>query len=218
MSTTVNDLQLDLAYRLGEDSAPDGVEADKRLSFFNQAYRSVIREHYWWFTEETTAFNSVANQESYSSSDGFPSNIRGSSILELRYNGTLYTPVTQSDAFQNISENYANYAQSYFIFDQQLYPIPVFSESGTNNVTVKYYKIPTALTTGTDVIIIPDHFKDVLTSYAFARVCQIDSKRGSAADGFDEYNEILGQMRSEQNNYLFALKNAGNTDLETLYP
>lgn len=217
MSTTVDSLYLDLAYRLGEDSAPSGVEAAKRLSFINQAYRAIIRAHYWWFTESTAQFNSVANQESYSSAHGFPSDIRGSAILEVRYDGTLWTPITQTDAFKNLSSTYTNYSESYFIFNDALYPVPRFSASGTNNVKMKYYSLPAALTTGSDTIAIPDLYKDVLTAYAFARVCQIDSKRGSAADGFDEYNEILGQMKKEQNDYLFSLKESGSDVIEALY-
>lgn len=218
MSTTVDNLQLSLAYRLGERSAPSGVESERRLSFINQAYRSIIREHYWWFTETDDTFNSVADQASYTpGSDSFPTDIRGSLILELRYDGKLITPLTQTQAMSCLTSGYSNYSDSFFMFNSKLYPVQVFPATGTANCSLKYFKNPTALTTGLDTIVIPDLYQDVLTSYAFARFCQINSKRGSAADGFDEYNEILKQMRVEQNNYLLALKASGSNQIEAMY-
>lgn len=201
MAVTVDNLQLALAYRLGERSAPSGVESERRLSFINQAYRSILREHYWWFTETDTTFNSVANQESYTPGlNSFPTDIRSSLILELRYDGKLISPLTQTQAMSCLSSGYTNYSESYFMFNSKLYPVQVFSTTDTANCSIKYFKNPPALTTGSDTIVIPDMYCDVLTSYAFGRFCQINSKRGSAADGFDEYNEILKQMRTEQNN------------------
>mgnify|MGYP000925298132 CR=1 FL=1 len=216
MATTVSELHTRIAYRLREKNAPDGVEASRRLQFMNEAQRTVIRKHFWWFTETTTSFNSVAGQESYSSSDGFPSNIRGSSILELRYNGQLYSPIIQTDAFNNLSSTYTNYSQSYFIFNKKLYPVPVFPASGTNNVTLKYYKLATTLTNSASELLIPDEYADIVVAFVVGRIHQYDGKRASASDAYDEFNEILDEMTAEQNNYLFALKSNEN-ELVAIY-
>lgn len=217
MATTVSDLKTRIAYRMREKSAPDGVEASRRLQFMNEGQNTVIRKHFWWFTETTTSFNSVANQESYSTSDGFPSNIRGSSILELRYEGQLYTPMTQTEAFQNLDATYASRAQSYFIFNKKLFPVPKFPASGTNNITMKYYRLATTLTNDASEILIPDEFADIIVAFVVARIHQYDGKRASAADAFDEFNEILKEMSGEQNTYLFGLKSS-ETELVALYP
>lgn len=92
------------------------------------------------------------------------------------------------------------------MFNNTLYPVPVFGDSTTDAVAIKYYKVWTELTTGSDVCIIPDDFSDILVAFALARVHTISGKRGSAADAFDEFNEIFKEMSMEQNNYLFALK------------
>ncbi len=217
MSVTVDDLQLRVAYRLGESAAASGVESSRRLQFINEGYKAVLRKHFWWWTEATAAFDSVANQASYSTADGFPSDIRGSAVLELRYDGTLYTPLTQTESLSNIDASYSNYAESYFIFNKKLYPVPVFSASGTDNVTMKYYKVPSLLTTGSDLILIPDEYSDILVAYCVARKQQLKSKRGSAADAFDEFNEILKEMTVAQNEYLFALKSSESKELEAMY-
>lgn len=205
-TTTLTNLLARISLRLGEDSVPTGNEATRRTQFINEAGKSIIRKHYWWFTEESDAFDSVANQTSYTTADGLPSNIRGSAITELRYSGTLYTPALQTDAFSMSSDDYSGLSQRYFLFDNALYPVPVFGASGTDTITIKYYKQWTTLTTGSDICIIPDDFVDLLVAFAIARVHTISGKRGSAADAFDEFNEIYKEMSVEQNNYLFALK------------
>lgn len=215
-TTTLTNLLSRISLRLGEDSVPTGNEASRRTQFLNEAGKSIVRKHYWWFTEESDAFNSVANQTSYTSADGFPSNIRGSAILELRYNGTLYTPTTQMEAFSLTNSTYSGLSQRYFVFDGALYPVPVFGASGTDNITIKYYKVWTTLSSGSDVCIIPDDFADILVAFALARIHTISGKRGSAADAFDEFNEIYKEMSMEQNNYLFALKSDESSE-QALY-
>lgn len=218
MSTTVNALQLDLAYRLGERAAPSSIEESRRLSFINQAYRAVMREHYWWFTETESTFNSVADQPFYTpGSNGFPTDIRNMAILEVRYDGTLISPLTQTQALQCMTQGYSNYSDSYFMFNSKLYPVAPFTSTDTDNCSIKYYKNSTPLTSGSDTVLLPDMYADVLNAYAYARMAQTRSKRGSAADGFDEFNEIMRQMRIEQNNYLFALKSSGVDVLEAQY-
>ncbi len=214
MAMTVADLQLSLAQRLGENSAPnDSNEKARRLAYFNEAYRSILRKNYWWFTEKVFDFNSVANQTSYSTADGFPSDFR--KFLEVRYDGKLIVPTLQSQAFQSYDDNYSVVTDSYYIFAGIFYPTPVFPASGTDNVTGKYYYTPAKLTLDADLIVIPDIFSDVLVAYAYARMALKRGKRGSSADGFDEWKEILKDMQVEQNNYLFGLQQ--ETETEAIY-
>lgn len=212
-TTTLTNLLSRVSMRLGEDSVPTGNEATRRTQFINEAGKSIIRKHYWWFTEGSDAFNSVANQTSYSTADGLPSDLRGSSILELRYNGTLYTPVVQTDPFSLTNSTYSGLSQRYFMFSGSLYPVPVFGASGTDTIAIKYYKQWTTLASGSDICIIPDDFVDILVAFCLARVHTISGKRGSAADAFDEFNEIYKEMSIEQNNYLFALKSDESSEL-----
>jgi len=214
MAMTVAELQLSLAQRLGETSAPnDTNEKARRLAYFNEAYRSVLRKNYWWFTEKVFSFSSVANQTSYTTADGFPSDYR--KFLEVRYDGSLVTPVSQPDVLNSYDSTYSITSSSYFIFAGVLYPTPVFPATGTNNITGKYYHTPAKLTLDADLIIIPDIFSDVLVAYASARMALKRGKRGSSADGFDEWKEILKDMQVEQNSYLFGL--GQETETEAIY-
>ncbi len=210
MAMTVADLQLTLAQRLGENSAPnDTNEKARRLGYFNEAYRSILRKNYWWFTEKTFSFDSVASQASYSTADGFPSDFR--KFLEVRYNGSLITPVVQPTAFSSQDSSYPTESAGYYIFAGSMYPTPVFPDSGTDYITGKYYYTPAKLALDADLIVIPDIFTDVLVAYAYARMSLKRGKRGSSADGFDEWKEILKDMQVEQNNYLFGLQQEAET-------
>lgn len=210
MAKTLLQLQTSLAYRMDENSVPQTSSAlfIKRTSFINEAYRDVMRRHTWWFTETSTTFNSVASQASYSTADGVPSNLR--SILELRFNNKLYTPITQNEGMGSLTTPYSNYSESYFIFGGSIYFVPPISTSVTNGIAIKYYKTHTELSATTDAIIIPDIFSDVLVAYAYGRAIANESERGSAGDGFAEYTEILKIMNEEQNKYLFSFKSSSN--------
>ena len=204
MATTASDLQTDLAYRLGEQSAAtDPTEKARRLSFLNQAYRDVMRRHYWWFTETESTFDSVSGKEYYDSSDGFPSDIR--LPLEVRVSGIKYLKASQTDVMDQYNTPYTVLDKSYMIFNNRIYFVPVLTESTTDGISIKYYKKHNPLAEDTDTILIPDEFSDILTSYAEARVSKTDDERGNAADAFDEFNEILNQMTEEHNKYLMAL-------------
>lgn len=216
MATTLANLQTSIAYRLGEDSSPSGVEKTRRTQFINEGYFNVMRRHYWWFSESTDTFATVASQESYGTADGVASDIRDNLILELRFDGLLHKQITQTDAFNIQASGYAYGAQNFFVFDNKIYPVPVWSSVGT--VSIKYFKWPAKLSLDADEIIIPDEYADCLVSFGVGRVLQIDDERGSASDAFDEFEEIIKQMHKEQNDYNFALKNSIQQGiLEELY-
>lgn len=214
MSTTLTNLHQRLSYRLAEDSVPPitGSEGLRRTQFFNEGLKTITRKHYWWWTEKSDTFDSIANQASYTYAQGFPSDIRGSSILELRFDGTLYTPALQTDAFEMTSSSYSGMSQKYIVFNKSLYPLPAYPATGTDNIAIKYYKIPALLSSGSDAVDIPDEYSDILVAFALGRIQAQDSERGSAADSYDEFNEIYKDMEVEQNNYLYALKSSGNLD------
>lgn len=77
------------------------------------------------------------------------------------------------------------------------------SPSGTitatwNNFTIKYAYIPeTSFDSTSDTIDLPERYSDALSAYVFGRLAQLDGERGDASDGFDEYNEIIGEMNKE---------------------
>ena len=216
MAKTLLQLQTSLAYRMMEDTVPTGTgELLRRKSFINDAYNAIMREHYWWFTEATDTFDSVAAQASYTTADGVPTNLRA--ILELRVSGTLYNPISQDKGMASISTPYNGYSQSFFVFAGSIYFVPPIASSGTDAIAIKYYKTHTELSANADTILIPDMYSDAIVAYAYARTIGGEGERGSSGDGFAEYSEIMKNMREEQNKYLFAIKSSGNS-LEAEYP
>ena len=216
MAKTLLQLQTALAYRLGENAAPESAaELTRRKSFLNEAYDDIMREHYWWFTEATDTFNSVANQASYTTADGVASDLRA--ILELRVSGTLYDPITQAEAMSELTYPYTGFSQSYFVFAGSIYFVPVLTTSTADAVAMKYYKNHTELSSNTDTTLIPDMFVGALVSFAYGRVMGINGQRGSAGDGYAEFEKTKRLMNEEQNKYLLSLK-ASSNELQALYP
>lgn len=67
------------------------------------------------------------------------------------------------------------------------------------NIVYRYWSYYTALASDSDTILIPDQFSDVLVAYAYGRYGYIDDTRANSVDGFEEYNNILKDIISENN-------------------
>lgn len=275
MSTTLATLRSRLAYRLNENASPDNTnEVARRDSFFNEAYRKIMGESYWWFAKTIGSQSSTDGQEIYT----LPSDFRD--IIELRLNRKICLPIDDSDAFSTYNYpplyyQYRSIVQKFYIFNEQelhLLPLPSttpstltvssITRSGTtatvttsadhelsandyvtiagadqtdyngvfrvltaptattftytvsnspdtpatgtitavwNNLVYRYWQYHTDLSAGTDTVVIPDNFADVLVAYAYGRYGYVDDSRANSADGFEEYNQILKDMKREQN-------------------
>jgi hypothetical protein len=66
-----------------------------------------------------------------------------------------------------------------------------------NNIIIRYYFYPTALMSTTDTVVIPDQYTEALVAYVWARLAHLDGERGTAEDGFNEFNEIIGEIKKE---------------------
>lgn len=213
MALTLANLLTSLAYRLGEDSSPsDATEKAKRVRFINEAYRKVCARHPFWFLEGSITFDSVANQETYTTTDGFPTDYRD--MIELRVDNKVYTyiPMPQVFGLYDSTMNLFNYEdlisnKHWYIFDNTLHILPKPSANGTDNISMKYFKNATEVTTDAGTFLIPDQYLEgLLVAYAFGRMSQIDSERGDAADGFAEYEETFRELVSEENRRKFFNK------------
>lgn len=219
MSTTLGNVLTGLAYRLGETSSPsDTDERARRVNFIVDAYRQLLRRNTWWWTEGSTTFNSVAGQEEYTTVGGFPTDFRD--MLELRVDDKLYTPISlqKITSLYDQTNNFFNYDdlvtdKHWYIFDNVLHILPKTPSAGTNNIKMKYYKMPTMPSADADVLAIPDQFTSGLEAYAYGRIKQTKGKRGESADGFAEFNSMLSDMTVEQNK-----RNFWNKSIRTIEP
>jgi hypothetical protein len=86
---------------------------------------------------------------------------------------------------------------------------PVTPATGTitstkRDVVYNFYKLPTRITALTDTLLIPDLFFEAFVSYVKARIDLRDSERGSASDGFDEFNELIQDLTIENNKRMLS--------------
>lgn len=282
MAITVNDVQLSLAYRLGESRVPQNTnEKAKRLRFIQEGYRALLKRHYWWFTEKVAAFATTNGKEEYGTTDGLPSDLRD--VIEVRIDEQLYEPLPADDAFAEYQfppQAYAvpniTFNKYWFMYNGEIHFIPIPSNTpaaksvtsinrsgsvatvvctshglitgnyvtiagavqpsynstfrvtkvdantftflvtgapatpatGTitatkQNVVMRYFHYPTMPSADADTFLIPDAFTDALVAFAYARVMNVDAERGSASDGFDEYEEIIKEIFVEENKRKF---------------
>ena len=205
MATTLADIRTELAYRLGEDSVPSAsAETARRDAWINEGYLKMVGRAFWWFCEANDSFNSVANQASYSTVDGLPTDLRA--IFEVRVDDKLYTfkslnEITKQYDPSNSIFNYENITvnKHWYVFAGSLYFLPVITSNGTNNIDIKYWKSATKLTQSTDAVLIPDEYAYMIVDYAYARKNMVDGKRGSTSDGLAFYEEYYRELMSENN-------------------
>lgn len=76
------------------------------------------------------------------------------------------------------------------------------------NLVYRYWRQHTNFTTSSDTTIIPDRYTDILVAYALGRKLTgpIEDERGSMSDAFEEYNQILADMKKENNRKKFYFK------------
>lgn len=283
MAVTLATVLSRLAYRMRENSSPDDTnEKARRVSAINEGYRKICGERYWWFLKTIGSDTSIEDQEIYT----LPTDFRD--MIEVRYNGKLYSATTEKEVFESWDYPPGAYEHGfatgrYFVYGENelhLLPVPqstpsaltvssITQTSGTatvttsathgliannyvtiagadqsdyngmfritsaptastftitvsssaispatgtitateRNIVYRYWKYVTDLSSDTDTIIIPDLYADILPAYAYGRLKQTKGLRGSAGDGFEEYNQIANSMLAEYNRRKFMLKN-----------
>lgn len=202
MAVTLADLLNRLAYRLRENSSPDDTnEKTRRVSAINEGYRKICGERYWWFLKTSGSTTTVASQETYT----LPANFRD--LIEVRVDGLRYDIIQDTEAFDTAEYPPSSTVPKCFVYgENELHLLPVPTASGIT-IAYRYYQYVNDLVSDTDTIIIPDLYSDILPAYAYGRLKQTKGLRGSAGDGFEEYNQIYNNMLAEHNRRKFMYKN-----------
>jgi hypothetical protein len=90
------------------------------------------------------------------------------------------------------------------------------TETGTfsatlRNLTYRYFSEFVALVNDSDTTQIPDGYTYGIVNFAYARKMQTKGRRGSAADGFDEFKEFIRELNAEHNRRAYFNKSVGPT-------
>lgn len=211
MSRTVSDLHLSLAYRLGENSSPsDETEKAKRLSWFNEGYRDLLKRQYWWFATKVSTDSTVADQQSYD----LPTDFRH--FIEMRVDDYLYDEIPYDEVYVKLDSpsrivSLPQYSEPnrFYIKASKYYLDPTPDTSTADNIDLFYYYYPPALSADSDTTIIPDLYVDLLVAYAEGRYWSSITQRGKASDGFAEFEQIISQLVKENNSQLIGVANRG---------
>jgi len=205
MATTLADLYLEMAYRLGMSGTPsDAAELARWRAWLNEAYLKLCGKHAWWFLETSGSLNSVSGQSSYGSVDGLPQNMR--LIIELRVNDIPFKQIqtyqkTALDSNFNAVLPYNTTVGSrlFYLFAGTLNFVTALSSSTVNAITIKYFKNIVKLVNTSDVISFPDEYSYMLVDWCFVRKSSVDGLRGSAADGLAFFEEYRKELMAEHN-------------------
>lgn len=211
MATTLGDIHLRLAYNLDENAVPnEGTEKSKRTALIQQGWRHIFRETLWWFTKTSDTLSTVADQEAYTLMSDFRHEI------DVRIDGKKAVPMSEPEAFQTYDYPPTIYnlpyaddvaTQKYYVYGENtIHFIPIPSSTGTNNISVKYYKNPTLPSADADDITIPDEYSDILVFYAEMMVRGKHDMPDGKSDAAEMYNEIYKQMVAENNRRNFRNK------------
>lgn len=149
------------------------------------------------------------------------------SVTSVTRSGSVVTVTTTAEHGYTVDDfvTLAGASQVDYNGEQRVYSVPTSTTftfittaepatpaTGTITVTKRdvvynFYKLPERLTALTDVLLIPDLFFEAFVSYVKARVDLRDSERGSAGDGFDEFNELIQDLDIENNKRLLSNTN-----------
>ncbi len=150
-----------------------------------------------------------------------PSSVSVSSITR---SGTLVTVTTSAEHGYGVDDfvTISGAVETDYNGEQRIYSVPssttftyITSTTPTTpatgtisavkrDIVYNFYKLPSRITALTDTLLIPDLFFEAFVAYIKARIDLRDSERGSAGDGFDEFNELIQDLDVENNKRILS--------------
>ena len=194
---TTSDLQTQLAYRLGETSAPsDSTTKAVRLEWMNQAYFTIARRRNWWWLEATSTSNTNTG-----STTGYSEPTDLKKFKELLIGSTYYDEIPYENnrnyagtsAIVSIPTSIRSY--KFYRYAGKYYLIPTDSADVTAH-TIHYYKRVAKVVEG-GTFLIPDEYLEALTAYAEGRYWMSITQQVKAGAPYSEFEEIVKEMERE---------------------
>lgn len=199
MSLMVSDLQLSLAYRLGETSIPnDSTTKAVRLEWINQGYMNLARRKNWHWLEKTDTSNTNTG-----STTGYPEPSDLKEFKELKINNIFYNkiPYAENRIYLNtigvVTLPTLRRAYKYYRYGGRYYLIPTDGNDGATH-NIKYFCRVTKRTSDSDTFLLPDEYLDGLVAYAEGRYWMSISQQAKAVAPYQEYEEIYTELLNEE--------------------
>lgn len=205
MAQLASELQTQLAYRLGETSAPsDATTTAIRLEWLNQAYFTIARRRNWWWLQGTHTSNTNTG-----STTGYAEPTDLKQFIELKISDTYYDEIdykenrNQTGTGAIVTLPSLRRSFKFYRFAGRYYLIPVDDNDSAIHY-IKYYKrVSKATNTGT--FLIPDEFLEALVAYAEGRYWLSITQQAKSVVPFSEFEEIVKEMEREQSRRTFGM-------------
>jgi hypothetical protein len=199
MSLTTTDLQLSLAYKLGETSSPsDSTTINQRLEWMNQAYFSIARRKNWWWLEASDSSNTNTG-----STTGYSEPTDLKEFIELQVDSHYYDEIPYIDnrlLYGNgtvVAPSFARSAKQYYRFGGKYYFLQTDDADASTHL-IKYYKRIAKVASGA-TFLIPDEFLEALVCYAEGMYWMSITQQIKAQVPFQLFEEIVKEMTNEHN-------------------
>lgn len=198
MAQTVSELQTQLAYRLGETSAPsDSTTKAQRLEWINQAYFKLARKRNWWWLEATSTANTNTGATGYTE----PTDLK--EFKELKINSIYYDQIPYGE-----NRNYVGTtaivtlptlrrSYKFYRYGGSYYLIPTDAADAATHY-IKYWKRVTKRTSDSDTFLLPDEYLEALVAFAESSYWMSITQQAKAVVPYQIYEEIVSEMEREQ--------------------
>lgn len=178
MAKTLTVLRQQVRTYLDEAAQNDwtDIEVDREINVgYMKVYTAVVNVYEDYYSEKTQ-FNSVADQQEYTSAHGFPSNFWKMRRVEINYNVSdsnslpvRALPVSMDSVLRDLGNSALGItvyrSPAYYLRGNTLGFIPAPTRSGTNAITLWYIKTISELSSASDTIDIPfpDRYFDAIS-------------------------------------------------------
>ena len=218
MSLTVTNLQTNLAYRLGESSAPsDATVSAQRLEWLNMGYFAAARRRNWWWLEGSDTSNTNTG-----STTGYdePSDLKDwieLKIIDIYYDqipykdNRIYQGVSAVVQLPTVSTDY-----KFYTFGGKYHLMPTDGNDSETHY-VKYWKRVTKKTSGSDTFLMPDEYLEGVVAFAEFRHWMSITQQVKAQTPLQEYEAIMREMEMEDDRRKWGWSRQGIKDPNEAY-
>lgn len=165
--------------RIADDLNRTDLSAQITLAI-NRAIEHYERENFW-FQDSTASFSTVASQQTYTSSDGIPTNIKEIDYAKVTVSGNDYELIPMNIGELNrmlVNTSGTSTPDYYALFDENIHMYP--TPNGVYTITLYYKKKYAALSAGADENDWTTDAEDLIESRAewwlYSRVIKSESK------------------------------------------
>lgn len=191
-------------------SKSDATTRNRIKNWINLGQQNFVLRELWPFRETTDTITLAQGTQEYTLSSEF-SDIDQQNILSVTVQGTNlrklpYIPFNQLQASQpDLDFEGQSVPTQYYLRAGKIgfWPVP----NGTDTISVDYYKVPTELSSDSDVSIIPLGYREALVQYALSLEHDFNSDGDFAQKAMNAYEDIVTLAR---NNLLVQPSDTGN--------